>query len=384
MIRLMDKADCCGCGACAQSCPKSCISMEPDSEGFLYPKVDEKSCVNCGLCEKVCPIQKKARPEAGEVQAFAAYSPDGPLRERSSSGGIFSVLAREILSRGGVIAGAAFADDFSVRHILVEKDVELDRLRGSKYVQSRMEDTYAQVRELLKRGREVLFTGVSCQVAGLKAFLGRDYDNLWTVDVLCHGVPSPKVWQHYCREQEAAYGQKLESVSFRDKRSGWRKYSIALNLGGDTQYCRPGGEDSYMRLFLRDICLRPSCHHCRFKDLPRLSDLTIGDAWGIEKHMPDMDDDRGTSVVLVNSEKGRKLFEAVEDRLVCRQGTLDTLLPKSADSRKPVKPHPNRARFFAALDRGEGIEQLCKLTRKSWHRRLLSFGKRTVKRLLRK
>ena len=384
MIRLTKKANCCGCGACAQSCPKNCISMEPDSEGFLYPKVDETQCVNCGLCEKVCPILFKQKPDPIKVAAYAAYTSNSELREKSSSGGIFSLLAQEILNRGGTVAGAAFAADFSVRHILVENDAELDRLRGSKYVQSRMEDTYVQIRDLLKQGRPVLFTGVACQIAGLKAFLGREYENLYTVDVLCHGVPSPKVWAHYRREQAQIHGTILEEVSFRDKRKGWRHYSMALNFAEGVEYCRPGAEDTYLRVFLRDLCLRPSCHSCRFKDFPRLSDLTIGDAWGIERHMPDLDDDHGTSVVLVNSEKGMGLWNAVADNAVSRQGELDVLLPKSADSRKSVKPHPNRSRFFAALNRGDSMEQLCKLTRKSPYRRLLSYGKRTVKRLLRK
>lgn len=383
-IRLTKKADCCGCGACAQSCPKNCISMEPDSEGFLYPKVDETQCVNCGLCEKVCPILFKQKPDSIKVAAYAAYTTNNELREKSSSGGIFSLLAQEILNRGGTVAGAAFAADFSVRHILVETDAELDRLRGSKYVQSRMEDTYVQIRDLLKQGRPVLFTGVACQIAGLKAFLGREYENLYTVDVLCHGVPSPKVWAHYRREQAQIHGKTLEEVSFRDKRKGWRHFSMALNFAEGVEYCRSGAEDTYLRVFLRDLCLRPSCHSCRFKDFPRLSDLTIGDAWGIERHMPDLDDDYGTSVVLVNSEKGMGLWNAVADNAVSRQGELDVLLPKSADSRKSVKPHPNRSRFFAALNRGDSMEQLCKLTRKSPYRRLLSYGKRTVKRLLRK
>lgn len=384
MIRLMKKVDCCGCGACAQSCPKKCISMEWDGEGFLYPKVDESACVNCGLCEKVCPILINQKPQPRTVAAYGAYTSDGELRQRSSSGGLFSVLAREILSCGGVIAGAAFDEDFSVRHILVENDAELNRLRGSKYVQSRMEDTYAQVQKLLKQGRIVLFTGVACQVAGLKAFLGREYDNLYTVDVLCHGVPSPKVWKQYLAEQEQHYAASVVRASFRDKRMGWKQFSMVLDFENKKQYHEILDVDSYMRLFLANICLRPSCHSCRFKEFPRLSDLTIGDAWGIEKHMPDLDDDRGASVVLVNSDKGRGLWETVAGNLISRQGELDVLLPKDADSRRSVRPHPNRTRFFAALNRGESMEQLCKLARKSPMRRLLSFGKRTVKRLFRK
>lgn len=384
MIRLLKKADCCGCGACRQSCPKNCITLEPDEEGFLYPKVDEAICVNCGLCEKVCPMLAKQEPSPRGVNAYAAYTPDDQTRERSSSGGVFSALAADILNRGGVVAGAAFDEDFSVRHILVEKDQALHRLRGSKYVQSRMEDSYIQIQQLLKQGRVVLFTGVSCQVAGLKAFLNREYENLYTVDVLCHGVPSPKVWSHYCREQEAAHGQKLRGVSFRDKRSSWRNYSICLTFEDGTEYCRPNAEDAYLRVFLADLCLRPSCHSCRFKEFPRLSDLTIGDAWGVEKHMPDWDDDRGTSLVMVNSPKGQAWWDAVAGNLVFRAGDLDTLLPKGADSRRSVRPHANRSRFFATLDRGERMEQLVMLSRKIPYRRLLSFGKRTLKKLLRK
>lgn len=384
MIQLTKKADCCGCSACQHSCPKGCITMAADSEGFLYPQVDEAACVNCGLCEKVCPILTKMKAPTGAVSAYGAYASDDKIRKGSSSGGVFSVLAQAVLDRGGMIAGAAFDEDFSVRHVLVETEEELNRLRGSKYVQSRMEDTYPRIREELKRGRVVLFTGVACQVAGLKAFLGRDYDNLYTVDVLCHGVPSPKVWQHYCREQEATYGQKMTNVFFRDKRNGWRKYSLSMQFGSAGEYSRPAAVDDYLQVFLGDICLRPSCHSCRFKEFPRLSDLTIGDAWGIEKHMPDLDDDQGTSVVLANSPKGQSLWDTVVGDLVFRPGELDILLPRDADSRRSVKPHPNRSRFFAALDRGKTMAQLCKLARKSPVRRLLSYGKRTLKRILHK
>ena len=352
MIQLMKKADCCGCGACVQSCPKNCMTMVADSEGFLYPKVDEAACANCGLCEKVCPILSFKKPAAENVAAYAGYTPDEPLRQASSSGGVFSVLAQAILDRGGVIAGAAFAEDFSVSHIVVEKQGDLNRLRGSKYVQSRMEDVYIQVRQLLKQGRPVLFTGVACQVAGLKTFLGKNYDGLYTVDVLCHGVPSPKVWKHYLAEQEQRHGAKILAASFRHKRKGWKSFSMVLDFDNQKQYHEILDLDAFMRLFLTNICLRPSCHSCRFKDFPRPADLTIGDAWGIGKHMPELDDDRGTSVVLVNSPKGRQLWDTVAGGLVYKPGQLDTLLPKDADSRRSVRPHSNRSRFFAALDQG--------------------------------
>ena len=384
MIRLTKKADCCGCGACAQSCPKRCITMKQDEEGFLYPAVEDARCIDCGLCERVCPILNKRSSGSEAVLAYAAYTSDDALREKSSSGGIFMVLAQEILSRGGYVAGAAFDEDLSVHHILVNDPQDLDKLRGSKYVQSRMEDTYLWVKEQLQKGRPVLFSGVSCQVAGLKAYLGKEHEGLYTVDVLCHGVPSPKVWEKYLQEQARDHGGKPAVVSFRDKRSGWNGSSISVKFDNEAEYCRRGSEDRYMQVFLRDICLRPSCHSCRFKDFPRPADLTIGDAWGIGKHMPELDDDRGTSVVMVNSPKGRQLWDAVAGELVYKPGQLDTLLPKDADSRRSVRPHSNRSRFFAALDQGQSLEQLVKLTRKSPYRRLLSFAKRTAKRLLRK
>jgi coenzyme F420-reducing hydrogenase beta subunit len=382
MIRLTEKANCCGCGACADICPKRCITMKQDEEGFFYPAVDPARCIDCGLCEGVCPILKKQAPQPVQLKAYAARATEDALREKSSSGGLFTLLAEEILSRGGCVAGAAFDQDLSVRHILGDNAADLEKLRGSKYVQSRMEDTYLCVKEQLQKGRLVLFTGVACQVAGLKSYLGKEYENLYTVDILCHGVPSPMVWEKYLREQEAAHGQKPAAVSFRDKRTGWRRSSISMKFDQGAEYCRPGGADRYMQLFLGDICLRPSCHSCRFKAFPRLSDLTIGDAWGIEKQMPQLDDDRGTSVILVNSEKGQKLFDRVASRLVCQQGEPDSLLPPDADSRRSVRPHANRAKFFAELEQGKNLEQLAVLTRKSGYRRLLSWGKRTLKRLL--
>ena len=380
--KMTNKADCCGCGACADICPKRCITMKQDEEGFFYPATDPARCIDCGLCERVCPMLNKQASQTGEVKAWAAYAAEDDLRAKSSSGGLFTLLAETVLSRGGCVAGAAFDEDLSVRHILVDNGKDLDKLRGSKYVQSRMEDTYLCVKEQLQKGRPVLFTGVACQVAGLKAYLGKEYDNLYTVDVLCHGVPSPKVWAQYLREQETDHGEKPAAVAFRDKRTGWRRSSICVKFNEGAEYCRPGGEDRYMQLFLRDICLRPSCHSCRFKAVPRLSDLTIGDAWGIEKHMPELDDDRGASVILINSEKGQKLFDRISSRLICRQGSLNTLLPPDADSRRSVRPHRNRAKFFAGLEQGKNLEQLAVLTRKSGYRRLLSWGKRTLKRLL--
>lgn len=384
MIEIVSKKDCCGCGACAQVCPKNSISLVRDEEGFWYPAVEQAQCVDCGACDRACPMQKQGTVAEAAVDAYAAYAKDEKIRGESSSGGIFSLLAEQILSNQGVVFGAAFAEDFSVHHIAIERREDLSLLRGSKYLQSRIENTYREAKTVLDTGRPVLFSGVGCQIAGLKAFLKGDYVNLYTVDVLCHGVPSTEVWQKYLQEQRGRSGAGIADVFFRKKITGWKKYSLELTFQDGRKHNSLSSEDTFMKCFLSNICLRPSCHSCRFKAFPRLSDITIGDAWGIDKHMPDMDDDRGTSVIVVNSEKGKELLDMIRQQMQLRQGELDALLPENADSRKSVKAHPRRSRFFAAAARGASMEELERLARRSLLRRVLSKGKSLAKRIFKR
>ena len=228
MITILDKQDCCGCGACEQVCPKRCITMKPDEEGFLYPEVNADACVNCGLCEKVCPILSAAERETQYPQAvYAAFAKDEQVRKNSSSGGIFTLLAEWVLAQGGTVYGAGFADDFSVHHIRIETPEQLYLLRGSKYLQSRMESAYRDAKTDLEAGRAVLFSGTGCQIASLKRFLRKDYDNLYAVDVLCHGVPSAKVWSFYLQEKEKMLKDKITAANFRNKKNGWSCFSIS-------------------------------------------------------------------------------------------------------------------------------------------------------------
>ena len=370
MIHIADKHECCGCAACAQVCPAGCISMKPDGEGFWYPVVEESSCIGCDACDRVCPVLNASERGETVLRSVAAYVKDSELREQSSSGGLFSLLADTVLDANGVVYGAAFEDDFSVAHRRVESAEDLAALRGSKYLQSRTETTFRDVQEDLKQGRPVLFSGTACQVSALQRFLGEDCDRLVTVDVLCHGVPSPGVWQAYLREAEKMAACPVKKVSFRSKTTGWKQFALRLEFEDGTVSETPFPQDPFMQLFLRNAILRPSCHACPFKALERDSDLTLGDAWGVDQVFSDMDDDRGTSIALVHTEKGMELLESVASGMVWKAGDPDVLLPRAADSRKSVMPNRNRDAILEAYDRGASIAALVKRTEPSFLRKV--------------
>ncbi len=346
MIRIVDPSHCCGCSACVQRCPKQCISLREDAEGFLYPEVDASLCVDCGLCEQVCP---ELHPDAERqpLQTFAAVNPDAEVRRTSSSGGVFTALAEQVIDAGGVVFGAAFDAHWEVRHRCATTREELAAFRGSKYVQSVIGDTFLQAERFLKSGRRVLFSGTPCQIAGLRRFLRRDYDHLFCVDFICHGVPSPGVFRAYLAEEmtklarqgekkysfafstilsipkadalAARLGCRIEDIRFRDKTNGWKKYSFAFFLskasaaGEKIQFYALNGftGNAFMQAFLRDLILRPSCYACPAKCFRSGSDLTLGDYWGVEREAPHLDDDGGTSVVFVNSERGQHFLSSL-------------------------------------------------------------------------
>ena len=384
MIQITNKEQCSGCYACVSVCPKSCIAMKADDEGFWYPEVNEDICVKCGLCESICPVIKNEYNKDKEVKAYVSYTKDNEIRMKSSSGGLFTVFAKEVLNEGGVVFGAAFDDDFLVHHIAVESMKDLKLFQGSKYLQSNIGDSYKKAKDFLDKGRKVLFSGTACQIAALKAFLGKEYGNLFTIDVLCHGLPRPKVWQRYVKEKESEYKSLAKNIEFRNKTEGWKKFSIKIDFKDSESYRENLNIDDYMKLFLRNICLRPSCHDCKFKSLNRPSDITLGDCWGIEKYMPDMDDDKGTSVVLVHSESGKEMLNSLKDKISLREAEVDKALPPTADSRRSVKPHPNRQKFFYKLNRGYSISKLVKLTELSFIKRCIRKSKRIIKKVIRK
>lgn len=355
MIELTNKAACCGCSACASICPRGCIALHPDDEGFLYPETDAGACVDCGLCEQVCPLLHK--PEQHELPAvYGAKNKDDAVRFTSSSGGIFTLLAEAVLKKNGVVFGAALDEGLQVRHIKTENAEGLARLRGSKYVQSVIAGCFAEARGLLRSGRQVLFSGTPCQIAGLKGYLVKDYPNLLTVDVVCHGVPSLKVYRKHLAELAAQAGEPVRQVRFRDKEKGWKR-GETLFL---TEHKRMGASkrrETYMRLFLNNVSIRPSCGQCAFNNKRSLADITIADYWGVDKQFPDFDDDKGVTLVLINTAKGAEFFSQIKENM----DLLATDFARGAEYNwaveKSLPLHPQREFFFENLD-GFTLEEL--------------------------
>ncbi len=305
MLRINEKANCCGCGTCVRICPRHCVKLVSDSEGFLYPTVCETSCVRCGKCLKVCPMRLSAK-SVSPAGVYAAVNKDESVRMRSSSGGVFSLLAEYVIARGGVVFGAAFDGDMKVVHTHAETLDGIVLFRGSKYVQSDMGSAFMDAERFLRSGREVLFSGTPCQIAGLKSFLGKDCPNLLTIDFVCHGVPSPGIFKEYLASQPAP----VTGVNFRDKRTGWKNYSVTVTTssGEESQHF---DDDEYMCAFLGNLSLRPSCYRCRFRSGRSASDITLGDFWGIDKLRPELDDDKGVSLVIANNEEADHLLKAL-------------------------------------------------------------------------
>lgn len=355
MIDITDKTKCCGCTACQQACPKHCISMIEDSEGFLYPHADADICVDCGLCEKVCPVLHPYERTVAEPESYACKSNDENLVANSSSGGMFTMLATKIIEEGGVVFGARFSEDWSIRHDYTESIDGLSVFRGSKYVQSNLGDCFSKIKNYLKDNRKVLFVGTPCQVAGLNHFLRKQYDNLYVIDIVCHSISSPKVWKLYL--QDVSKGIKVRNITFRDKSEGWRSYG--LHIQGQS----PDGKEItldkgcqtknlFMRGFLEDLTVRPSCSHCPARNYTTGSDIMLADCWRLDKYHPDWDDNKGMSQAIVLTEKGKHLLDLVKDEVFIRRIPYTEVEDKGvhAPITRSTPAHPYREYFFANLD----------------------------------
>ena len=302
MIKISDKVKCCGCTACMNVCPVQCIVMRRDREGFDYPVANPDICISCGKCEDVCPMTR-TRSEERPLETLAARASE--FMAGSSSGGVFPVLAQKIIDGDGVVYGAVMNPDLTVSHTDASDMQGVERMRGSKYVQSELYASFEDVKYELGEGRKVMFTGTPCQIAGLKSYIGKDDPNLLLVDCACHGVPSPGLWEKYVKALSIKYGIQIQDIRFRGKDRSWRKYDFVIN-DADRSISTPHHKDPYMLLFLQDMSLRPSCYQCPFRKGGSGSDLTLADLWNVAQVAPEMDDDKGASLILVNTEKGKE------------------------------------------------------------------------------
>ena len=398
MIELGNKTNCCGCGACVTACPENALRFEPDENGFLYPSVNELLCIHCGLCSRVCAYQKKTA--RGSEKITYAADASGIKREYSASGGVFAGLAKSFLDSGGVVFGSVlkYVDGhLRIGHQSISQSEDLLLLQGSKYVQSAINQTYAEARDVLIQGKKVLFSGTPCQIAGLYGFLAKEYANLYTIDIVCHGVPSEQLFLDYIRHEEKKLNGKIVDFCFRDKSQGWKLHGkmTVVNRTGEAKalYFEPE-ESSYYQLFLNGYTYRENCYSCPYAGENRMGDLTLGDFWGIEIVQPELlkgnggplDEKEGISCLIVNTEKGQNLLRQSQNIRVL-DSTFEKAQRYNGQLRSPSQLKPERETVLALYRAGyEKVEK--------WYKRRLAVVKarrsirkaipRPVKKVLRR
>lgn len=347
MIKIENNSMCSGCAACFSACPRKCIQMQEDIEGFLYPVIQE-GCVDCGICNNVCPFLRNEKRDIVH-KAWAAYASDSVVRNNSSSGGVFSLIAKKIIEEGGIVYGAAFSEDWKTVNHIGSTNYEL--FQSSKYVQSRIGYSFIDVRNSLKAKQKVVFSGTPCQVAGLKSFLGKEYPNLICIDVICHGVPSPLLWAKYVEHLQLKHGKSIEKINFRNKRKGWINFCFYTKQNGRDYFCSHHN-DPYMQIFLTNRSLRPSCYNCKIKEVGSSADITLGDLWGVENIAPEFRDDKGISAVIIHTEKGEELFLELDN---CIKQSIDynSVVSYNSPIYKSVNKPSDREDFFRDLSKLE-------------------------------
>lgn len=354
MLNITDKSQCCGCNACVEKCPVRCISKEIDNEGFWYPSIDLNRCIDCGLCNKVCPILNPLEKNGcyDEPLVFAAYNNNNNIRIDSTSGGLFSALAKVIYDEGGYVGGAVYKGDHSVTHIISDDKAKLEELRSSKYLQSDTAKLFPEVQRFLKSGKKIFVCACPCQIEALYKFLGKDYDNLFTCDFICLGVNSPKVFKKYMEMLEQKFGAKATKIKFKAKKWGWHNFSLRVSFENGREYCKDRSHDLFFIGYLQYRGFsRPSCYDCKFKSEVHKSDITLADFWGIESLDESMDQDKGTSLVLVNSDKGLELLNKAKSDITIRQFQTSDIYAGNAALKNSIKQiDTTRDAFFKALD----------------------------------
>ena len=377
MIQITDKTLCTGCTACQQVCAHSAIRMHFDENGHSYPAVDTLKCVDCGLCDKVCPmlhiIKIPSDIYLDRLPVYAVYNKDENVRKRSTSGGFFSLLAEYVISLGGVVFAARFSEEFQIIHTYFDDIGEIDNFRGSKYAQSRLDDTFKLVRKELKN-RPVLFVGTPCQVAGLKGFLIKDYDNLYTYDFICMGISSPIMWEKYLNEYWN--NKHIDRVFFKDKRYGWHNWKMLVQYEDGKEYLQNGMKDPFFYLYLTHLSFRPSCFSCPFRTCRRVSDFTIADCWGIDKVDSSFDDDKGCTTLILQNTKAENVFSNIKKDLFYHSYSIEIVKEYNPYICRQIEKNPCRDDFFAVYrEKGfkAAVSRYCKIKNPSFIRRVLSF-----------
>lgn len=350
---------CTGCHSCYSICPKHAIEMKSDDKGFLRPVINYELCVGCKLCQKSCPLNNISSKCDREPAAYAAFSLNENNHRNSSSGGLFSLFASEILKEGGSVYGAAFNNDFRVVHMRITNDVQ--PLKSSKYVQSVIGDMFICVEQDIRKGLKVLFSGTPCQIGGLYSYLQQksiDTTNLLTIDLICHGVPSPLLWEKHLKN--ISNNRKPVFVSFRDKRISWGGFNLTCRFDNGTEFSKNAGQDPYMQGFYANMTLRESCYSCKFKSVTRMADITLADYWGVEKYTPSMVDRNGTSAVIIHSPKGQLYFEAIKKQIKWENVPFSSILSGNKTMVQSVLPHPRKNVFWqlAIQQQFDGFENI--------------------------
>lgn len=377
MLDFDIKNKCCCCEACYNICPTSAISINSGYDGFYYPDINMDKCVNCGSCDRVCPVIKDIENNNYTKRCFMAFSKEEDIRKESSSGGVFTELAEEILKKNGVVFGAAFNKDLKVTHTSIDNIEDMYKIRGSKYSQSKMNDSYKEVKEYLKDGRKVLFSGTPCQIAGLYYFFNKSIpNNLYLCDIVCHGTPSPIVFDMHIKKLQKDSKKKIVGYKFRNKNNGWHNYNTQITYDNGSNDYIIFRENIYMRGFLKDLYLKSSCYNCKFKGNNILSDITLGDFWGIENIYPEIDDDKGISAVIANTEKGYNLIVNIESKIYLKETTYDNILVGNSALVKSVAYNKKREKFFSQINTLDIHKNIRINTKDSRVRRLRSIKER--------
>lgn len=377
MIDLIKKMDCTGCKLCKDVCLVDAISYDTDCEGFWYPSVNNDKCIRCGKCVSMCPsLSDCNNPDAYEPEVYAAWALSDEIRIKSTSGGIFYILAQEMLSRGGVIAACKYRENYkSAFHTIGEKIEDVEDFKGSKYFQSDTDGIYKEVKDRIQSGRKVLFCGTPCQVSGLNRYVGAKEPNLITVDFICRGINSPLVFKKYVNECERHHGSPVKKVHLKNKSKGWTKLGTYMEFQNGKTYYRDRFTDPWVNGYVRgDLFMRPCCSECKYKRQVRIADISIGDFWGLEGTKADMS--KGISVILINTDKGSKYLESVKDKLFIEQRTYEEVLKGNGCLLNSAKMGARRQEFFDKIDKMEFEELVWSLlgeTKKSIYIQEIKF-----------